>query len=718
MMANGNLVDPTGARRRAVGLDTIVKLGIPLHDLELDADRVEAYASGEDAAPIAGAAGERLGALAALAVRDAAPLVLLATMPDASRALGSGATILGFSLLLSILVGPALAFALAGRLHGRSARARALLLSLAVLPLVLVATSLAPTGAAILGLYVLAGLAGGVVEATALPLSVDGAEGGAATGARDAWLARGLGASLVLVLVGLATGPLGATWRGAFLLVSLPAIGATILAGARLRATTATSSTVESDAHRLGSFELLRRLSLMPTSRRAMSSSGVLGLLIAPTLVFGLAVLDRRVGLHFSSRAIALGVAIGLGALLGAVAVRQLADDGQPHASVAGALPRLLVGGAALLVFATVLSGSLAVVALLAVVLALAVAAGTALTGAAFEVTSRAAQPVAVAASMTFFGPVGIVGSLVLTSSVDRRFGAGVALAMGSVALVALARSVARLSREVEDDTRRSRSAMTEEAELVARGRAGLPVPMLTCRSIDFSYGQLQVLFGVDFTVDEGEMVALLGTNGAGKSTLLRVISGLGLPSGGRVHFGGQDITYLDPERRVGQGIAQIPGGKAVFGPMSVVENLRVFGHTVGRSPRELDAGIEATLAAFPRLDERRNQPASTLSGGEQQMLALGKALIVKPRLLLIDELSLGLAPIIVGQLLEMVREINATGTAVVLVEQSVNVALSLVDHAYFMEKGQIRFDGKASELLDRRDLLRSVFLEGVGDAA
>jgi ABC-type branched-subunit amino acid transport system ATPase component len=150
-----------------------------------------------------------------------------------------------------------------------------------------------------------------------------------------------------------------------------------------------------------------------------------------------------------------------------------------------------------------------------------------------------------------------------------------------------------------------------------------------------------------------------------------------------------------------------------VFGTMSVIDNLRAFGYTLGKDRARLERGIEGALAAFPRLAERRSQPAATLSGGEQQMLGLAKTFLLRPRLLLIDELSLGLAPILVGELLDMVRRINEDGTAVVLVEQSVNVALSVVDHAYFMEKGEICFDGDAPDLLARPDLLRSVFLEG-----
>jgi ABC-type branched-subunit amino acid transport system ATPase component len=192
---------------------------------------------------------------------------------------------------------------------------------------------------------------------------------------------------------------------------------------------------------------------------------------------------------------------------------------------------------------------------------------------------------------------------------------------------------------------------------------------------------------------------------------LLRVIAGLGLPQAGSVHFQGQDISFLDAESRLRMGIAEVPGGHAVFGPLTVVENLRVVGGTAGRSRAAADATIDEVFATFPRLAERRNQAASTLSGGEQQMLGLSKALLLRPRVLLVDELSLGLAPKVVGELLQLVRRINAEGTAVVLVEQSVNVALSLADHAYFMEKGEVRFDGPASQLLDRGDLVRSVFL-------
>jgi ABC-type branched-subunit amino acid transport system ATPase component len=295
----------------------------------------------------------------------------------------------------------------------------------------------------------------------------------------------------------------------------------------------------------------------------------------------------------------------------------------------------------------------------------------------------------------------------------DRRFGAGHAIALLAAPALVAALVVRRAAGTVDADLDHMLAQLVEEEEVRALRQRGERLPMMACRHIDFSYGQLQVLFDVNFTVDDGEIVALLGTNGAGKSTLLRVISGLGLPSRGSVRFRGIDITYVDAERRVVLGISQVPGGRAVYGPMTVADNLRVLGYTHGRDRRRVEAGIEASFDAFPCLADRRNQLASTLSGGEQQMLGLATAFILRPQLLLIDELSLGLAPKVVGELLDMVRRINAEGTAVVLVEQSANVALSVVEHAYFMEKGEIRFDGPARSLLARPDLLRSVFLEG-----
>jgi ABC-type branched-subunit amino acid transport system ATPase component len=305
-----------------------------------------------------------------------------------------------------------------------------------------------------------------------------------------------------------------------------------------------------------------------------------------------------------------------------------------------------------------------------------------------------------------------IVGHQVLTTIADR-FGISWGLEALAAVVLAAAASLGTAAAQGDADVDSLATRLVEADELRVRVARGEHLPLLSCRHVDFCYGPVQILFDVSFTVDDGEIVALLGTNGAGKSTLLRVISGLGFPTSGAVHYRGADITFVDTDQRVRLGISQVPGGRAVFGTMSVIDNLRAFGYTLGKDRPRLERGIEEALAAFPRLAERRSQPAATLSGGEQQMLGLAKTFLLRPRLLLIDELSLGLAPILVGELLDMVRRINEDGTAVVLVEQSVNVALSVVDHAYFMEKGEICFDGDAPDLWARPDLLRSVFLEG-----
>jgi branched-chain amino acid transport system ATP-binding protein len=234
----------------------------------------------------------------------------------------------------------------------------------------------------------------------------------------------------------------------------------------------------------------------------------------------------------------------------------------------------------------------------------------------------------------------------------------------------------------------------------------------LTATGIDCSYGQVQVLFGLGLHVAAGEMVAVCGPNGVGKSTLLRVLSGLQRPSAGTVTLHGRDITRLPAHRRPALGLSTVVG-QAAFGSLTVRENLRLHGYGRRGRPSLLQRDIDGALAVFPRLAERAEQPASTLSGGERQMLVLAKTLIQRPTVLLIDELSLGLAPVVVGALLEMVRRLNAAGTAVVVVEQSVNVALTLVDRLYFLEKGTVAAEHTAAELSTRPDLVRSLMLGG-----
>lgn len=248
-------------------------------------------------------------------------------------------------------------------------------------------------------------------------------------------------------------------------------------------------------------------------------------------------------------------------------------------------------------------------------------------------------------------------------------------------------------------------------AGVPGRVEQGPGTPLLRLAGVGVAYDGIQVVFDADLAVHEGRIVALLGTNGAGKTTTLRAISGLEALCAGRISYRGLDITRTPPTWRVGMGLHQIVGGGAVAGELSVAENLRLFAHSVPRS--EAAGGTAAALEQFPRLAERRSQSAATLSGGEKQMLALAKAFIASPRLLLIDEFSLGLAPALVDELLPALRGIAARGTAILLVEQSVDLACELADYVYVMDKGEIRLHGTPAELQAEGDLVRSVYLTG-----
>jgi len=522
---------------------------------------------------------------------------------------------------------------------------------------------------------------------------------------------------------------LGLTWRGVFLVMGGvcllvacyalklrdPGFGAQDVALLRqaVREELHTESAEVVDAS-LGFFEAVRRVMLIATVRRLLMAFVFFGMFLTPLSLFISIFLDEKFLMGPTARGL-FGALTPVTSIVALVAMGRLGE--RWYAGDPGRLMRYSGAAIGAGVVLLVCSALMPTVVLFGVVVSLALACFGVMTP-ALTVAIQAVIPPQVRThavalqGIATFGVGSLIGVLFL-GGLQERFGTGVAIIGLAVPGVVCGFLLASTSRFVADDITRLVDAVVEEEEQRALVASGAKVPLLAVRGVDFAYDQLQVLFDVSFTLDEGEMVALLGTNGAGKSTLLRVISGLGLPSAGTVRFQGTDVTYLDPQRRVELGIMQVAGGKGTFPKLTVVENLKAFGYPLGRDKAAVDRGIERVFEAFPRLAERRNQLAGTMSGGENQMLALGCAYIVKPRILIIDELSLGLAPKVVGELLDLVRAINAEGTAVVLVEQSVNIALSLVDHAYFMEKGEIRFDGPADELLERGDLLRSVFLQG-----
>ncbi len=271
---------------------------------------------------------------------------------------------------------------------------------------------------------------------------------------------------------------------------------------------------------------------------------------------------------------------------------------------------------------------------------------------------------------------------------------------------------VVRSSQSIKSDLSLVVADLREELDEHERQRADPDnIPALQANAIDFSYGSVQVLFDVGFEVRKGEVLALLGTNGAGKSTILRIIAGLGTPSRGVVRLHGQSITYVAPEDRVDLGIRLLQGGKGVFPQMTVRENLEMAAFVYRSDPADLERRIARVLNLFPTLTEHQRDRAASLSGGQQQMLALGMTLVHDADVLLVDELSLGLSPIIVQELLETVERLSDEGLTMVIVEQSLNVALALADRAVFLEKGQVRFEGRAAELAERDDLARAVFL-------
>lgn len=226
---------------------------------------------------------------------------------------------------------------------------------------------------------------------------------------------------------------------------------------------------------------------------------------------------------------------------------------------------------------------------------------------------------------------------------------------------------------------------------------------MLEIESLSAGYGDVQVLWEVSLKVEEGEVVALVGSNGAGKSTLIKVISGLLRPQGGEIRFGGQRISGLDSEVIVNRGITQIPEGRRLFPEMSVEENL--FMGAYMRRDGRIKEDLKWVYSLFPRLEERRTQLAGSLSGGEQQMCALARGLMSRPQLLLVDEMSLGLAPIIVDELVEVLKQINGEGTTILLVEQDVQLALENSDRGYVLETGRVVMEGPSAELVENEEV-------------
>lgn len=223
---------------------------------------------------------------------------------------------------------------------------------------------------------------------------------------------------------------------------------------------------------------------------------------------------------------------------------------------------------------------------------------------------------------------------------------------------------------------------------------------MLKVTDLQVYYGVIQAIKGISFEVNEGEVIALIGANGAGKTTILHTITGLVEAKGGTVEFEGTNITKMPGHKIVTLGMAHVPEGRRVFAELTVLENLKLGAYT-RKDKNEIEASLQAVYKRFPRLEERKNQLAGTLSGGEQQMLAMGRALMSRPKIILMDEPSMGLSPIFVNEIFDIIKEVSASGTTVLLVEQNAKKALSIADRAYVLETGKIVLEGDAKELMN-----------------
>ena len=347
----------------------------------------------------------------------------------------------------------------------------------------------------------------------------------------------------------------------------------------------------------------------------------------------------------------------------------------------------------------------------------LAVAAFSMVTPLIQHVTPYRLRGLGLALVTLYIFLIGAIGGSVTSAWLTNEYSTTVAVFVLAIPAYLIGGAmIFRSARYIRGDLSLAVAELQEEM-IEHRRRIDHPdeVPVAQVVDIDFCYGDVQILFDLSFEVRKGEVLALLGTNGAGKSTILKVITGLVTPERGVVRLNGRTITFTSPEQRAGLGIEMLPGGSGVFRALSVRDNLLVGAYRYRRDAADVERRIDHVFELFPTLAARRNIRAGDLSGGQQQMLALGRVMLHEPELLVIDELSLGLAPSVVQQLIAMIEQLKAAGQTMIIVEQSLNVAVAVADRAVFLEKGRVRFEGPARDLLERDDLARAVFLGAEG---
>ncbi len=664
---------------------------------------------------------------AAFVASGAASLVVLAAINGVDYAVSAALAVLAPDIertlhlsdaqLLTTVSLTALFFAAAavpvGIVSDRRPRPRVTGVLTVVAGLATLATGGARSGLQLGGARVLTGAAQSGIQVTHLPLLADTYP----VGSRPRVFAvHSLMPSLAVLVGPLVAGPMasliggGAGWRWPFVLLGCLSVLLGLLA-LRLPEPRRGAAADGRPGERAALGQSLARLMRIRSLTGLLAALAVLGaVLIAVPSLLSL-YLERVQHLGASGRGVVSAV-VGLGAVAGLLAGAPLGQRvlaGQPQRAV-----RMLA--LSLCLYAVLLSASLQLPGLVAVTAGATVASFFGQLGIVPLYTSVTAIVPARLRSLAFalVGLAVVLGGGLVGSVVGGALSDDHGTVFALTALLLVTTPVAALvllgaGRHLAGDI----DAVAREGLVVEPPSAG--APLLAVRGLSVSLGGQRILHAVDLEVHRGEVLALLGTNGAGKSTLLRALSGLLAADTGTVRLDGQEISAAGTPARIAAGLVQVAGGRAVFPDLTVAENLLVGAHTFAWDRARTARETARVVALFPVLGDRMRQRAGSLSGGEQQLLGIAKALLLRPRVLLVDELTLGLSPVAVGHLLDVVAQLRIEGVTLVVVEQSLTTALAVADRAVFLERGRVRFDGPPAELAARTDLARAVFLGAEG---
>lgn len=664
---------------------------------------------------------------AAFVASGAASLVVLAAINGVDYAVSAALAVLAPDIertlhlsdaqLLTTVSLTALFFAAAavpvGIVSDRRPRPRVTGVLTVLAGLATLATGGARSGLQLGGARVLTGAAQSGIQVTHLPLLADTYP----VGSRPRVFAvHSLMPSLAVLVGPLVAGPMaaliggGAGWRWPFVLLGCLSVLLGLLA-LRLPEPRRGAAADGRPGERAALGQSLARLMRIRSLTGLLAALAVLGaVLIAVPSLLSL-YLERVQHLGASGRGVVSAV-VGLGAVAGLLAGAPLGQRvlaGQPQRAV-----RMLA--LSLCLYAVLLSASLQLPGLVAVTAGATVASFFGQLGIVPLYTSVTAIVPARLRSLAFalVGLAVVLGGGLVGSVVGGALSDDHGTVFALTALLLVTTPVAALvllgaGRHLAGDI----DAVAREGLVVEPPSAG--APLLAVRGLSVSLGGQRILHAVDLEVHRGEVLALLGTNGAGKSTLLRALSGLLAADTGTVRLDGQEISAAGTPARIAAGLVQVAGGRAVFPDLTVAENLLVGAHTFAWDRARTARETARVVALFPVLGDRMRQRAGSLSGGEQQLLGIAKALLLRPRVLLVDELTLGLSPVAVGHLLDVVAQLRIEGVTLVVVEQSLTTALAVADRAVFLERGRVRFDGPPAELAARTDLARAVFLGAEG---